>query len=873
MTHTPPVGTTAGDAMHPRPNLVRDRWLSLDGPWDFRSEGSDWGATIKVPFPWESPASGVGPPAPERYVRGADVAAGRAGGVGWYRRRVTIPPDWAEESVWVVVGAAYWSSRVWVDGRLVAEHADGYLPFEAEVTAMAQPGAEHEVVIRVEAPDDTDEYPHGKNTRHWYSRASGIWQPMFLEPRPVSHVRAMGTLVDGSTGVIHVRVEVASPGTARAMMRLELGPEGRPSAAHVRSVELPPGCSRHRLEVTVPHAPRWSPEHPVLHDLRLTLEVPGQRPDVVSTAVGFRTIDFRPIHPGGPRWLHLDGEPRYLRAVMTQGYHPDGILAYPDEATIRHDLETAKALGFDMVRAHVKVEDPRYLALADRLGLLVWSEMPDFLAGTPEARARWERTWRGMIERDAGHPSIALWCMFIESWGLGADQFGFGRADRPFAEAPDVQEWVTAMYRLGRDLDHTRPILENSVSEADHTCAEVNDTHLFPTGYGQVQAAAAAALDDYVAGAYPGSTHNFAPGWTQADQPLMVTSMAGWSSVDGVETSWPMRALVNEVRARERIAGYGWVQLYDVEWELTGLETYDRRPKDFGYDVATLHAPDVLVVRGPLARHVPAGGSVDIDAALAHGSGGIAGVVRVRAALDALDEAGRRVEGPPMTGGATSVERRGVVPLGRVSVPMPRAPVAGRVLLEALDDDGRVVARGLVVVASVPRSAAGLEGWQGAGETATRTVGHSVQQLEAPAIATTIEVESPGARLSLEAELAVRSGPLAQTLADQSTATIRVLLDGRPVAAVEVHHVRADTRGVLSIVEPVGEGAYGAWVAIDLGVVAEAGSHALHLEAGHDAQVVLFGPRLGSVPSGPRLRSVTLGTFQPRASRSPLVPG
>lgn len=857
MTDTPLGGTAAGDAMHPRPHLVRDRWLSLDGPWDFRFGEGDWGATIQVPFPWESPASGVGPPSPDRYVRGADVAAGRAGGVGWYRRRVTIPPDWAGESVWVVVGAAYWSSRVWVDGRLVAEHDDGYLPFDAEVTAAAQPGAEHELLIRVEAPEGTDEYPHGKNTRHWYSRASGIWQPVFLEPRSAGHVRAMRTLVDGSTGVVDVRVDVASQEALQATLRLELGPAGRPSAERVLPVELAPGISRHRAELIVPDAPRWSPEHPVLHDLRLTLETPGQRPDVVRTAVGFRTIDFRPIHTGGPRWLHLDGEPRYVRAVMTQGYHPDGILAYPDEATIRHDLETAKALGFDMVRAHVKVEDPRYLALADRLGLLVWSEVPDFLAGTPEARTRWERTWRGMIERDSGHPSIVLWCMFIESWGLGTDQFGFGRADRPFAESPDVQAWVSTMYRLGRDLDHTRPILENSVSEADHTCAEVNDTHLFPTGYGELQAVAAATLDEYVAGAYPGSTHNFAPGWTQADQPLMVTSMAGWSSVGGVETSWPMRVLVNEVRARERIAGYGWVQLYDVEWELTGLETYDRRAKDFGYDVATLHAPDVLVVRGPLARAVPTGEALGIDVALAHGSGEVAGTVRVRASLEALDESGRRVVGPPVTGEGTAVDRRGVVPLAPVSVPLPDAPVAGRVVLEALDEDGWVVARGLVVVASVPESAAGLEDWQGDGEAVTRTVGSTVQQLEASAIATTLDLAAPRARVSLEAELAVRVGHAAQTLADQPTATVRVSLDDRPVAAVAVPHVRADTGGALSIVEPVGEGAHGAWVAIDLGVMTEAGSHTLRLEADDDARVVLFGPRLGSVPSGPRLRSVT----------------
>jgi hypothetical protein len=548
---------------------------------------------------------------------------------------------------------------------------------------------------------------------------------------------------------------------------------------------------------------------------------------------------------------------------MTQGYHPHGILAYPDEATIRSDLEQARRLGFDMVRAHVKVEDPRFLAWADRLGILVWSEVPNFLAGAPAARARWERTWRGMIERDAGHPSVALWCMFIESWGLGTDQFGFGRAERPFAEDPEAQAWVTSMYRLGRSLDPTRPIIENSVSEADHTCAEVNDIHLFPTGYGEVQETAASALDEYVANAYPGSGHNFARGWSQGDQPLMVTSMAGWSSVDGVETSWPMLSLVNEVRAREAIAGYGWVQLYDVEWELTGLATYDRRPKDFGYDVAALHAEDCLVVRGPLARAVLPGSRVAIEVALAHASGRIVGDIGLRATASGVDRHGRQVRGEPVSAPWTvTVRRRGVMPMGEIAVALPAGPFAGRVDLEATAADGRVVARSLVLVSTGPAEASGpgrdlpLEAWRPVGESMSRRVSSHIEWLEAPALECVVRVSGGSGPFALEAEGAVRSGPPGQTRLGQSDVDVRVSLDGRVVSVTPFPTLRADTRGVLSIVEPVGEGGYGTWFRVDLGGLDDGRDHVLRLVVGDGhpgANVILFGSHLGSVPAGPRL--------------------
>lgn len=832
-------------------------------------------APDRRPLPWESPRSGVGPPAPDRYVRGGGATEG---GIGWYRRRVEVPPAWAGDRIWIVVGAAYWRARAWVDGAFAAEHEGGYDPFEIDVTDLVRQTGAFELVIRVDAPADTDEYPHGKNTRHWYSRASGIWQAVFVEPRPAVHVDRLRARTDLEAGTVDVDVVVRAPGPVTARLTVEVLRADRVVAAAEATIRLAAGVAWHHVQALVPSPDPWSPDSPALYAVRVTLATSAGRPDVAETAVGFRTIAFERLGPDGPRWLHLNGRPLYVRAVMSQGYHPDGILAYPDEATIRRDLASAKELGFNMVRLHVKVEDPRVLAWADRLGILLWCEVPDFLTPSAAALARWEGAWRAMLERDAGHPSIVMWCMFIESWGLGINQFGFGGAQHRFAEDPAMQAWVTEMYALGRSLDPTRPIVENSVCEADHTVAEVNDIHLFPSGYGELQATAGATLDAWLAGAYPGSADNFAPGHVQADQPLMVTSMAGWSSVGGVETSWPLRALVNEVRARERIAGYGWVQLYDVEWELTGLQTYDRRPKSLGYDPADVNAEDVLVVRGPLARLVPAGAVIAVDVALAHASGRRHGCLTLGAWLEGLDGSWQPVRTAPVElASAVAVDRYGVIPLGRVETPAPAAPFGGWLRIEAHDARGRLVARTIVQVATSgpdggrPRAdalALPLERWrpdQGV-DLDVVAVGGSRQRIAAARLACELPFDAAWASsaqesLLLIAEAAIRDDARRAPRDPEDPAVgIRVLVDGRPVAEVPVPLERADSAGSLSIVHPEGMGRYGGPLRVDLGPLdaTPPRRHTLLLEPaepGPGREVVLFGPLLGRAPLGPELRT------------------
>jgi Glycosyl hydrolases family 2, sugar binding domain/Glycosyl hydrolases family 2/Glycosyl hydrolases family 2, TIM barrel domain len=883
LTITPHATPGAVDLMHPRPHLRRAAWLSLDGTWAFALDPSDsgeregrpqghgsWPLRIVVPFPWESPASGIGKPAPERYQRGEQESEG---GVGWYRREVVVPPAWHGDRLWLIVGAAYWNTQVWIDGRLVVAHDGGYDPFEADLTDFMV-GPVLDLVIRVWSPRDTDEYPHGKNTRHWYSRASGIWQTVFLEPRPAVHVASMSAHADLASGLVTADVQVRSPSDAEARLSLAITQGGLVVAEATSSIIVDAGVSTHSLSLAVPSPLPWSPDSPSLYEVRAVLETVGHGRDVVETSVGFRTVTVEPTPGGGPKRFILNGQPIYIRAVMCQGYHPAGLLAYPDDEIIRRDLQSAKDLGFNMVRIHVKMDDPRVMAWADRLGILLWCEVPNFLTPSDEARARWEHTWRAMLARDAGHPSIAVWCMFIESWGLGTNQFGFGQAVRPFAEDPAMQAWVESMYEVGRALDSTRVLVENSVSEADHTVAEVNDIHLFPTGYGELPALAATAIGDWVAHAHPGSTHNFAPGYAQADQPLFVSSMAGWSSVDGVETSWPLRVLLNEVRSHDRVCGYGWVQLYDVEWELTGLQTYDRRPKLFGFEVADINADDVLVVKGSLARSVRQGSILDLDVALAHASARRIREIRLSARVQGLGPRWGPVEGERVeVVSSARITGPGLYPLGIIEVPAPGLAFAGRVWLEATDGAGQVVARTFINLATLVSSDESLDvasldlplaGWRNdEGSDVETVVGEERQRIGAAALSCDLllplsAMTAPDDQVLLEAEVAVDDGRPGQTTVDQPLAGVVLLLDGAPVARERVTFLRADSAGTLSIVNPAGEGAYGGRIVAALG----AAQHLIGVRrrvtimpARSEAsrQVVLFGPRLGLAPAGPRL--------------------
>ena len=766
-----------------------------------------------------------------------------------------MPPSWVGRRLTLVIGAAYWHTRVWIDGLFVGEHEGGYDPIVVDVPAAVAIRGSFVVTVRVWAPDDTDEFPHGKNTDHWYTRVAGVWQSVYLEAGGPVATRELAIDPDPCTGEVRVRirldgrdshpvsVEVSSRDADGRLVGTDLGSV----TDHVDGYEV-------EAVLRIDEVHPWSPAHPNLYDLRVRVRSSGHIDDVWSY-FGFRSVGFD--ETDGRRLLHIDGEPCLVRGVMVQGYDRGGLYTLSDER-MRSDLAAARELGFNLVRVHCKVEAPRFHYWADRIGMLLWCEVPNHLTPSAAAQARWEAAWIAMLERDRNHPSIVLWGMFIESWGLGRNQFGFGDAENWFAEDAEMQRWVTRMHEVGRRLDTTRPIIENSVSEFDHiTIAEVNDFHLFPSGYAELPEAVTTAMADFVDHAFPGSQHNFARGHVQADQPLLASSCAGWSSVDGVETSWPMRVLLNALRREPKLAGFGWVQLYDIEWEYTGLLDYDRRHKAFGYAPTELTDEDVLVLDSPLTASVEVNETLAIRPVAACSSGRAIGAVRLRATWEGVGPDAGTILRPALEVEISEpISGQRITRLGEFALRVPDVPLAGELRLELTDSVGtpRLATRVAIEVRDVkhpgPGVALPLESWAAHGSEVARLVVNGRTQLLA---ARQLSIQLPeGAPTVLELEVALEVGPERQTIDGPRISPIG--LRGAASDELLVVELRRDSSGVLSVVNGVARGAYGEVASIALPYERPGPDHTVVLEAAEDhARVVIFGSRLGRYPFSPRL--------------------
>jgi len=301
-----------------------------------------------------------------------------------------------------------------------------------------------------------------------------------------------------------------------------------------------------------------------------------------------RTIGVVPLYEGGPNYVALNGEPIYLAGALDQSFNPWGVYTWPDDAAARRDVELTKQSGFNYLRIHIKLEDPRFLYWCDKLGVLLQCDMPCFgYPGWSEiAKARHEALIIGALERDFNHPCIFSWCLFNETWGLGD-----GRDFNVFKQSPDRHAWVESMYELAKSLDPTRLIEDQSPCHYDHVVSDLNSWHFYINDYEQARDHIANVVEQ----TYPGSGFNYVPGRAQSDAPLMNSEYGGIGAGSGdMDVSWCFRFLTNEQRKYEQICGYVYTELQDIEWEHNGFFDYDRSPKEFGYDPALLQR-DVFV--------------------------------------------------------------------------------------------------------------------------------------------------------------------------------------------------------------------------------------------------------------------------------------
>ena len=612
---------------HPRPDLHRGleeghNRFSLDGPWQFAFDPADDGEarglpegqsecfdrTIRVPFCWESHlawgteavAGNENWHSLQAYVDPAGVTRDNYNTaprqkVGWYRREVHCPPVPAGQRMWLHIGAADWEVAVWVNGRPAARGESGYLPFSCDITEAAGTNETAVVVIRVaDDPDDTAR-PLGKQHR-WYTPVSGIWQSVWLELRPTDHIRSLALRPRLAPDSVECRASLA--GAAEGDIRWTVTDDTgavcaeMQTAAHM-AVSIPLG------ENTV----RWSPDTPHLyHVTAVLIDARGNPVDTVHSYFGLREVGTAALYPGGPSYITLNGEPIYLRGALDQSYNPQGLYTFADDAAIQRELELARAAGFNFLRLHIKLEDPRFLYWADRLGMLLMCDIPNFGydAWSDKALERWETTLRGAVERDFNHPAIIAWCLFNESWGLGQGEF---------KNLPDRQVQVEKYYHLAKELDSTRLIEDNSPCTYDHVVSDINSWHFYINDYERAHEHVAAV----VSRTFPGSDFNYVPGKTQSAAPLLNSEYGGISARMGdMDVSWCFKFLTDLLRGHEKICGYVYTELQDIEWEYNGIFNYDRTYKEFGYNVRSLQGPVYLGCAGSPARTVPPGSTVTL---------------------------------------------------------------------------------------------------------------------------------------------------------------------------------------------------------------------------------------------------------------------
>lgn len=584
------------DERYPRPQLVREAWIDLCGDWSFTFDDADAGQLgrwqdhddvfdrrITVPFPPESTASGIGDRAFHPVL--------------WYRRTVALPPG-TEPRRWLLhFGAVDYRADVWVDGRPVVRHEGGHVSFSADITnALDADRSEHVIVVRAEDPPDDVTQPRGKQHWEadpadiWYHRTSGIWQPVWLEPVSLVHIEQLCWTPDPESERLGLTVALNRNPDAPLRLDVRLMLHGAVLAHDTWQVDAREIGRDFTIPLPTTRLARerllWSPEHPNLIEAEISLIDPshndGPVVDRVSSYAGMRSCRTHGGH------FLLNGAPYYLRMALEQGYWPESHLAAPSPGAIRREVELAKELGFNGLRLHQKVEDPRFLAWCDRLGMLVWGEMANAYAFSVAAVDRFTREWLEVVRRDYSHPSIVTWVPFNESWGV----FSLEHSERQ-------RDYVRAIYHLTRTLDPTRPVIGNDGWE--HFASDIWGIHDYALDartlhdrYGSESAMAAS-----LATLQPFYRPIVLPGVVNTGEPIMLTECGGIDFVPGAGNpeGRPRRAddlddfldqydvFIQAVLDCTPIQGFCYTQLTDVEQEKSGLLDEHRRPKA---DLATL---------------------------------------------------------------------------------------------------------------------------------------------------------------------------------------------------------------------------------------------------------------------------------------------
>jgi hypothetical protein len=599
--------------------------ISLDGIWDFMHAGTEQTVQVRrahVPSPWQAQF-------PDLRMKA---------GVGIYRRRFDVPRGWRDGQVHVCFGAVFHNTRVWINDHLAGGNEGGFLPFSLDVSDSVVEG-QNEIKVRVESPtDDTTlfpdepfgEIPFGKQS--WYGPLSGIWQSVHLVCRNVDHVSDFRIWPRLENGTLDVRVLLGGPATMPLLAELHvIDHHGTIVARH--ETDIAAGIDEIEAHgIVVPAVRPWSPDDPRLYRLRVALCRKGEVLDSNVRTFGFRTFEARDGR------FYLNGKPFHLRAALDQDYYPDTICTLPSAEFAEDQFRKAKALGLNCVRLHIKVPDPRYLDAADRVGILVWAELPNGGVSTERSRARKEALLKGLVDRDRHHPSIVIWTIINENWGVDLVHDQTHRA------------WLKRTFDWLKNYDTTRLVVDNSpLYPSFHLKTDIADYHFYAA-----IPDSRALWDKFVDDLADRGDFLFSPDGdaeTTGKEPLMCSEFGNWglpnprllAGPDGREPWWfetghdwgggvmyphgiehrfidwhldrvfgdldamieatqwhqfvALKYQIERLRLRPEIAGYVVTELTDVHWEANGLMDMRRHPRVFHDAFRHFNADTVVVAR------------------------------------------------------------------------------------------------------------------------------------------------------------------------------------------------------------------------------------------------------------------------------------
>ncbi len=530
---------------YPRPQMVRKDWLCLNGLWQlgFAKQGEaapigkDLPEQILVPFPVESALSGV--------MKRADRL--------WYRRTFTVPNDWAGKRVLLHCGAVDWEATVWLNGKQLGIHRGGYDAFHFDITESLKSDGAQELIVGVWDPTDAGTQPRGKQVNKpggiYYTPTTGIWQTVWLEPVAQAYIHSLKITPDVDQS--KVRVRVVSGGWKGAADVWASAFDGDKEIANAN------GRLGEELVLNIPSAKLWSPDTPFLYRLRVGMsssENPGK--DEVDSYFAMRKIEIGKDEKGVTRIL-LNGKFLFQVGPLDQGFWPDGLYTAPTDEALKYDIEITKKLGFNMARKHVKVEPDRWYYWCDKLGLLVWQDMPSGdksvapgkgeITRSPESAEQFELELKRMIDGLHNHPSIIMWVVFNEGWG----QYDTAR-----------------LTSRTKQYDPTR--LVNCASGwNDMKAGDVHDIHMYPgPGSPEPEPKRAAVLGEFGGLGLGVDGHT----WTNKTWGYRGTK----SSDDLTRKYEQLLRKVWQLKDERGLSAAVYTQTTDVETEANGLLTYDR---------------------------------------------------------------------------------------------------------------------------------------------------------------------------------------------------------------------------------------------------------------------------------------------------------